>query len=111
MKALIIKQPYIELILSGKKTWEMRATKTAIRGRIALIEQGTGLIVGEVTLKGNGPEIKDMGAAAATQHLHKVDELHLLQKWRFPWILEDVKRYKTPVPYSHPKGAVIWVNI
>ena len=49
-RGLIIKQPWIELILSGKKTWEMRSRPTHIRGKIGLIEQGTGLIVGEVEI-------------------------------------------------------------
>ncbi|ELN6870696.1 hypothetical protein AB0485_004011 [Vibrio parahaemolyticus] len=37
-------------ILAGLKVWEMRSTKTKIRGTIALIEQGTGLIVGLANL-------------------------------------------------------------
>ncbi|MGL1404420.1 ASCH domain-containing protein [Vibrio parahaemolyticus] len=49
-RALIIRKPWIHLILAGLKTWEMRSTKTKIRGTIALIEQGTGLIVGLANL-------------------------------------------------------------
>lgn len=27
------------------------------------------------------------------------------------WVLDNAKRYDTPIPYVHPKGAVIWVNL
>ncbi len=47
-KGLIIDSPHIERILSGAKTWEMRSSKTAQRGRIALIRKGSGLVVGTV---------------------------------------------------------------
>ncbi|GGE44896.1 hypothetical protein GCM10011391_24670 [Pullulanibacillus camelliae] len=50
MKGLIIKSPWIELILAGKKVWEIRGSNTTIRGLVALIKSGTGTIVGEVTI-------------------------------------------------------------
>lgn len=34
MKALIIKQPWIDLILEGKKTIEVRGSKTNIRVKL-----------------------------------------------------------------------------
>ena len=37
MKALIVREPWIDLILDGHKTWELRTQPTSIRGRIALI--------------------------------------------------------------------------
>jgi hypothetical protein len=42
MKGLIVKSPWIELILEGKKTWEIRGSNTKIRGPIALIKSGSG---------------------------------------------------------------------
>ena len=56
-RALIIRQPWIGKILDGSKTWEMRGRPTSIRGRIGLIEQGSGMIVGEATLSGVGDQI------------------------------------------------------
>ncbi len=38
MKALVIRSPWIDLILAGSKTWEMRTKPTSIRGRVALIK-------------------------------------------------------------------------
>ena len=50
MKGLIIKAPWIDYILEGKKTWEIRGSNTNIRGRIALIKSGSGKIFGTVDL-------------------------------------------------------------
>lgn len=60
-RALIVRQPWIDLILSGKKTWEMRGAKINVRGRIGLIEQGTGLIFGETKLTFCHEKLKQYG--------------------------------------------------
>ena len=39
MKALIVKKPWIDYILDGIKTWEIRGSKTNIRGKIELIQR------------------------------------------------------------------------
>lgn len=109
-RALIVKQPWVDLILSGEKTWEMRSKRTLIRGRIGLIEQGTGLIVGECDLTHSGLPLDKLDAECF-HCFHRVDDLSLLEKWRHPWHLENVKRYERPVKYDHPKGAVTWVRI
>jgi len=109
-RGLIIRQPWIELILSGKKTWEMRSKPTAVRGRIALIEAGTGLIVGETELT-SSPKHLTLGHVAHEYKWHRVNDYALLEQWPFPWVLQDTERYEQPVPYNHPKGAVIWVDL
>jgi hypothetical protein len=109
-RALIIRKPYIDLILDNGKQWEMRSKRTTITGRIGLIEAGSGLIVGEVTLIGCGFALSPE-QAERTQDLHQVEDLSLLEKWCIPWWLENPVRYKTPKPYDHPKGAVTWVRV
>jgi hypothetical protein len=32
-------------------------------------------------------------------------------KYTFAWVLANARRFKTPVPYRHPSGAVIWVAL
>ena len=46
MKALLIKTRWLDLILDGHKTWELRGTSTKTRGTIALVESGTGEVRG-----------------------------------------------------------------
>ncbi len=39
-RGLLIKSPWVEDILQGRKTWEIRGLITHIRGKIALIRSG-----------------------------------------------------------------------
>lgn len=109
-RALIVRQPWIELILSGVKIWEMRSARTNIRGRVGMIEQGTGLIVGEVDLVDS---IDPLTLITHQMHYdkHRIENYEKLLDWSFPWVLENAERYKKPVRYKHPQGAVIWVNL
>ncbi len=50
VNGLIIRSPRVEKILDRKKTWEMRGEYTHIRGKIALIRGGSGLVVGTCNL-------------------------------------------------------------
>jgi hypothetical protein len=109
-RALIIKKEWLDKIFDGGKVWEMRSTKTNICEKIGLIEQGTGLIVGECWLTGSRPAIETIEAAFLTKHLHGVEDLSLLERWKYPWGIDEAKRFEQPIPYRHPKGAVIWVK-
>lgn len=108
-RALIIKKNWLDKIFNDGKRWEMRSRNTKIRGKIGLIESGSGLIVGEAKLVDSFyiNELKRLICA----DLHQVPDLDLLDKWCYAWALEDVKRYDKPIPYDHPQGAVIWVKL
>jgi ASCH domain len=45
VKGLIIDEPWISLIVSGEKTWEMRSRNTNVRGRIGLIRKGSKTVI------------------------------------------------------------------
>lgn len=113
MKGLIIKKQYLDLILSGEKTWEMRSTQTKIRGRIALIESGSGMIMGEVDLVDSFEPSAGSCDRQLTRKQHCLErhERHLMDKWKYAWVLKGAVRYAEPKPYQHPQGAVIWVNL
>jgi hypothetical protein len=109
-RALIIKKEFLDLIFNNGKIWEMRSAKTKIRGRIGLIESGSGLILGETELVDCGKPVNDL-MAILTSHKHQIANLSLIEKWKYPWILENIKKYDKPIPYKHPRGAVIWVKL
>lgn len=44
MRALTVRSKWLDQILDGKKTWELRTKNTQIRGRIALIRAGSGVV-------------------------------------------------------------------
>jgi hypothetical protein len=109
-RGLVIRSPHIEKILSGVKSWEMRSRRTDIRGRIALIKAGSGTIVGTATMYGSMPALTE-DRWEATKRWHQVEDLELLRKWKYPWQMIGVMALSKPIPYDHPKGAVIWVNL
>lgn len=88
-RCLCVKSPYAGRIVDGKKTEEYRTTATRIRGKIGIIESGSGTIIGEAELY----------------------DCTRLSDWRYAWHIRNAKRYKTPRPYVHPFGAVIWVRV
>jgi len=110
-RALIVREPWVNQILDGFKIWELRSKPTKVRGTIGIIEQGTGLIVGQVDLIDSLKPFKDEEQMRYTHSLHCVDDIELVKKWRYTWKLENAKRYEKPIPYKHPKGAVTWVRI
>lgn len=110
MKGLIIKKPWIDYILDGRKTWEIRGSNTHIRGKIALIQSGSGLIVGTA-------ELVDSKKLSLEEYQNAV-EFHCIEdcsiapyKNIYAWVLFNAVRLKTPIHYHHPLGAVIWVNL
>lgn len=125
MKGLIIKSEWLECIFNKDfpKTWEIRRTATKIRGKIMLIESGSEMIVGEC-------EVKDSIALNEAVwydnfYRHQVCNPLLLpevqccpwailqMRYKKPhaWVLANIKQYEKPIPYKHPQGAVIWVNL
>ena len=114
MRGLIIRSPWIEKILSGQKTWEIRGSRTAVRGRIALIRSGSGQIVGSCELVDVvGPltladfqQNRRRHRVPAAGHARK-----LPYKNTYAWVLRGAKPLKRPKTYGHLRGAVIWVRL
>jgi hypothetical protein len=108
-KALIIKKEWLDKIFDDEKIWEMRTTLTKIRGKIKLIESGSGLILGECEIINSfKPSDNELLANISK---HKVEDISLLNKWCCAWVIKNPIRYNTPIAYKHPQGAVIWVNL
>lgn len=114
LDGLLIRAPWIDKILDGSKTWEIRGSHTYKEGRIALIESGTGTVVGLAELSGVvGPlSLKELSANWRKAGFESDGHLpRLPYKQIFAWVLQNPKRLRQPVPYNHPPGAVIWVRL
>ncbi|MDF2797548.1 MAG: hypothetical protein K0R85_292 [Devosia sp.] len=115
MKAIVIDEPWISLILSGQKTWEMRKTSCGYRGVVALIRKGGGQVVGVARIVDSLPSL-----ATDTDYARAIDK-HCIplgrqpqargDGWTIPWVLSEAAELAEPVAYRHPHGAVIWVNL
>jgi hypothetical protein len=111
---LVIREPWIGKILAGEKTWEMRSTATTIRGEIALIRQGSGLVVGTAKLVGSLPALtRGNYMDFSSQHAIPSEMLEevIRNRWIHPWVLADVRPLPIPVPYKHKSGAVLFVTL
>src|SRR5258708_28799155 len=114
LDGLLIRVPWIDKILDGSKTWEIRGSHTSKEGRIGLIASGTGTVVGVADLVGVvGPlSLKELSANWRKAGFDSDEHLFRLPyKQTFAWVLQNPKRLRAPVPYNHPSGAVIWVRL
>jgi hypothetical protein len=114
LSGLLIRSPYIDWILAGSKTWEIRGSSTTKQGRIALIQSGSGTVIGVADLVGvEGPLTRrELAANARKLGLKKPGTLEPLPYRRtFAWVLKNARKLKTPVRYRHPSGCIIWVNL
>jgi hypothetical protein len=114
MRALLIRRPWIDLILDGKKTWEIRGSGTLIRETIGLIASGSGTVIGVCDLVDCiGPlTIAEFGRNAAKAAMSKADARSGSGYRRtYAWVLDKPRRLKRPIQYEHPSGAVIWVRL
>ena len=111
MDALIIKKPWINLILNGAKVWELRGSKTHKRGKIELIQSQSGLVVGSCLIVDCFELTKEIYYKGINYHHVKLNFYDLPYKKTFAWVISDATRYEKPRKYFHPKGAVIWVKL
>ncbi|CAA0081077.1 Uncharacterised protein [Zhongshania aliphaticivorans] len=112
-KALIIDSPWIEKILTGEKTWEMRSTRATHRGPFALIQKGSGQVKGIAHLDSvSGPYSNaEIGQFFHKHHVGPSIYEQADYKWRYAWELSQANKLKQPVDYRHKNGAVTWVDL
>lgn len=110
LSAIPIREPWIDMILIGVKTWEIRTKNTLKIGPVALIRSGSKTVVATATLA--EVVIVTRKLARANAELMGMTEGEALScVGEYAWVLEDVVELKKPVPYIHPRGAVTWVTL
>lgn len=110
LSAIPIREPWIDMILAGKKTWEIRSKFTKKIGLVALIRSKSGTVVATANLAKVIELNSDICSKNARKMGMSVDEA-LDCFGDYAWVLEDVVAFKRPVPYIHPSGAVTWVTL
>jgi hypothetical protein len=111
---LFIKGPWIDLILEGKKTWELRSTRTAKRERIALIESGSRLIKGTCEIVGvRGALQKSTLLKNLDKHQvpRKEIEEGLRRKSVFAWVIANPKWLHDPPAVPNLCGPIVWIDL
>lgn len=107
---LVIRPEPLGRILDGRKVWEIRGSRTHLRGPIALIEAGTSQIVGVADIV---DVIGPMSSASLSRNPDKTgySKFPLEYDQYFAWVIRHARRLSRPVQYDHPNGAVIWVRL
>lgn len=113
LRALLIRRPWIDMILDGQKTWEIRGARTSVRGQIGLIASRSGTVIGVCDL------VQCVGPLTAAEFRSNAKKAGMrpseatLGYYRetFAWVMTKPHYLKRPVPYQHPPGAVIWVRL
>jgi hypothetical protein len=107
LKGLVIAEPWISLILSGKKTREMRSKATSYRGPLAVITKGSGLVTGIVDLVDciPGQHEAEYGASEALHCSPKAQHTGWAVRWPVAWVFANARSLAEPVPYKHKNGA------
>ena len=108
---LVVKSPWLELILSKKKTWEIRHAHTKQRGKVHLALSGAGgLILGQCHIT-NSVAI-DKKVLRTNFAKHRIRDLSIVKYQRpHAWVMSKVLRYRKPFFYTHPQGAIKWVKL
>jgi len=113
MRGLIIGSPYIDWILAGKKTWEIRGSPVNFREKIGLIRSGSGLVVATCDLVDFvGPLSLRELKRNARKVARSCPEIRVKPyKTTYALVLSNVRKLERPRPYTYRPGAIIWVKL
>lgn len=113
MRALVIRRPWIDKILEGEKTWEIRGSRTSVRNQIGLITSRSRAVVGVCDLvECIGPLTSGVFRKNAKKAGMRPGEATLgYYRQTYAWVVKNAQQLARPVEYRHPSGAVIWVRL
>ena len=106
-----MKKKWLDLILAGQKTWEIRGSSTSKRGWVHFAEsQSGGKLRGRARLVNCFPLAKDCFKLYYKKHC--VPSLTMVPyKTVYAWVFEDAEEFEKPFEYKHKLGAVIRVIV
>lgn len=112
-RGMVVRAPWAGHLASDEKSWEIRGKPTRIRGPVAIIQGGSGLVLGVAELVDCvGPLNRLDLKGALPYHLDPdIDGTMELYDAPYAWVFRKAVRFEKPVPYTHPSGAVIWVTL
>jgi hypothetical protein len=99
LRALLIRRPWIDMILDGQKTWEIRGARTSVRGRIGLIASRSGTVIGVCDLVDCvGPlTAQEFRKNARKAGMRPTEATLGYYRQTFAWVMAKPRRLKLPV--------------
>ena len=113
MDGLIIKKKWLDLIIQGQKTLEIRGSDTKKKEqKIYLLESGSCRIKAECIIESTYPISCSDWSEEREKHCVDISYSELRKRYKNPyaWVLSEIKPIEDIWYYEHPKGAVIWVK-
>lgn len=119
MNGLIIKKEWLDLIIEGKKTLEIRGSDTKHKNeKIYLLESGSHKVRGTCIIEDTYPiSSADWYVYSSEKNQHcidtsKVSYEDLLKRYKNPyaWVLKDIIPINYDCNYEYKKGSIIWVK-
>lgn len=114
-RALLVKPHWADLIVSGKKTWELRSRKTGKHGEcIGIVRSGGSHVIGSAVIeKVVGPLSLEELLASKRRHRASASQLKdaFGSKPIYAWVLRDARKLREPLEISRRPGQVIWVKV
>ena len=113
MDGLIIKKKWLDLIVNGKKTIEIRGSDTKKQGeKIYLLEGGTNKIAATAVISSTYPISCSDWSEERENHCVDISYAELKKRYKNPyaWVLSEIKPIEDILYYDYPKGAIIWVK-
>jgi len=111
-KGLLVREPYASLIVEGKKVWEIRKTRTKIRGEILIISNGKALGKAEL-VDVLGPFTPEELAEHEDKHRASLEFLREYSNGKplYAWVLKNAEKFERPKEVEMAKGVQIWANV
>lgn len=113
MDGLIVKKRWLDLIISGKKTIEIRGSNTKKTGeKIYLLESITHKVRAECVIETTYPISCSDWSEERNKHCVDVSYADLKRRYKTPyaWVFSRIEPITDTWYYDHPTGAVIWVK-
>ena len=111
MDGLIVNQPYANLIIDGKKKWELRTRKPPtdkINSEVYLLSAGKMLGTIKIT-NTEGPLGIDELKNNYSLHRSYIEDLND-DFVSYAWNIDICNVFDEPKKYFHPNGARVWVK-
>jgi len=112
LRGLIIRQPYAGWIVEGKKIWEIRKSRTRIRGEVLIISNGKAIGKAEL-VDVLGPFTPEELAEHGDKHLVDYPFLRDYSNGKplYAWVFKNARKFERPVRVRLKKGVQVWANV
>ena len=111
-RGLLVKEPFATLIVEGKKIWEIRKSRTKVRGEVLIITGGSAIGKAEL-VDVLGPFTPEELADYVDKHRADVEFLREYSggKPLYAWVFRNAEKFEKPQKVRIKRGAQIWANI